>query len=114
MMAGSEYAQPRHLLRNRKFTVRIKFFRFATAKNHKAHFETRAQFEYARQGSDDLCTVESRKRAFLVQPRNGPKIETNTFLGCEAFSLTSQKDASGHQKGQAQFVDGYLSLLAPR
>src|SRR5215831_2768577 len=65
-------------------------------------------------GSDDLCTVESRKRAFLVQPRNGPKIETNTFLGCEAFSLTSQKDASGHQKGQAQFVDEYLSLLAPR
>jgi hypothetical protein len=39
------------------------------------------------------------------------KIEKTTFLGCEAFSLTSQKDANGHQKEQAQFVDGYLSLL---
>jgi hypothetical protein len=36
------------------------------------------------------------------------KIGRTTFLGCEAFSLTSQKDAGGHQKGQAQFVDGFL------
>jgi len=36
------------------------------------------------------------------------------FQGCEAFSLTSQKDVNGHQKGQVQFVGGYLSLLEPR
>jgi len=64
-------------------------------------------------GSDDLCKTESRKRAFLVHRRNGRKIERTKFLECEASSLTSQKDASGHQKGQAQFVDGYLSLLGP-
>ena len=52
-----------------------------------------------------------RKRALLVHGRNGRKIEKTRFLGCEAFSITSQKDANGHQKGQAQFVDGYLSLL---
>jgi hypothetical protein len=63
--------------------------------------------------SDDLCTVESRKRTFLVHRRSRRKIENTIFLGCEAFSLTSQNDASGHQKGQAQFVDGYLSLLEP-
>jgi hypothetical protein len=36
------------------------------------------------------------------------------LLGWGAFSLTSQKDVNGHQKGQAQFVGGYLSLLEPR
>jgi hypothetical protein len=63
--------------------------------------------------SDDLCRTESRKRAFLVHHRNERKVEKTTFLGCEAFSLTSQKDASGHQKGQAQFVGAHLSLLGP-
>jgi hypothetical protein len=58
--------------------------------------------------------VESRKRAFLVSHRNRRKIQNTNFLGCEAFSLTSQKDVNGHQKGPAQFVDGYLSLLEPR
>jgi hypothetical protein len=62
-------------------------------------------------GSDDLCTVESRKRAFLVHRRCRRMIENTIFFRCEAFSLTSQKDASGHQKGQAQSVDWYLSLL---
>jgi hypothetical protein len=114
MMAGSAYAQPRHLLRNRKFTIGIKLFRFAKAKIHTANSETRAQFEDARQRQDDLCIVESRKRAFLVQSRNGRKIGKTTFLGCEAFSLISQNDASGRQKALAQFVDGYLSLLGPR
>jgi hypothetical protein len=63
---------------------------------------------------DDLCAVESRKRAFLVSHRNRRKIQNTNFLGCEAFSLTSQKDVNGHQKEPAQFVDGYLSLLEPR
>ena len=65
-------------------------------------------------GSDDLCTTESRKHAFLVHRQNGRKIEKTKFLGCEASSLTSQKDASGHQKRRAQFVGGHLSLLEPR
>jgi hypothetical protein len=63
-------------------------------------------------GSYDVCGTEFNKRAFLVHRRNGRKIEKTTFLGCEHFSITSQKDVNGHQKGQAQFVDGYLSLLA--
>jgi hypothetical protein len=61
--------------------------------------------------SHDLCSVKSRKRAFLVHRQNKRKIERTIFLGCEAFSFTSQKDASGHPKGQVQFVDGFLSLL---
>ena len=61
--------------------------------------------------SHDLCSVKSRDRDFLVHRQNGRKIERTTFLGCEAFSLTSQKDAGGHPKGQVQFVDGFLSLL---
>ncbi len=36
------------------------------------------------------------------------------FLGCETFSLTSQKGVNGHQKGQVEFADGYLSLSEPR
>jgi hypothetical protein len=65
-------------------------------------------------GSDDVCTAESPKRAFLVHGRYRRKIENTIFLRCEAFSLTSRKDANGHQKGQAQFVGGYLSLLEPQ
>ena len=42
------------------------------------------------------------------------RLKTRYFLECEAFSLTSQKDVNGHQKGQVQFADGYLSLLEPR
>jgi hypothetical protein len=64
--------------------------------------------------SDNLCTVGSRNLSFLVHCQNGRKIKTATFLGCETFSLTSQKDASGHQKGQAPFVDGYLSFWGPQ
>jgi hypothetical protein len=64
--------------------------------------------------SDNLCTVGSRNLGFFLHRQNGRKIEKATFLGCETLSLTSQKDASGHQKGQAQFVDGYLSLLGPQ
>jgi hypothetical protein len=63
---------------------------------------------------DDPGAVESRMRAFLVSHRNRRKIQNTTFLGCEAFSPTSRKDVNGHQKGQAQFVGGYLSLLEPR
>jgi hypothetical protein len=63
---------------------------------------------------DDPGAVESHMRAFLVSHRNRRKIQNTTFLGCEAFSLTSRKDVNGHQKGQAQFVGGYLSLLEPR
>jgi hypothetical protein len=64
--------------------------------------------------SDNLCTVESRNLGFVVHSQNGRKIKTATFLGCETFSLTSQKDAGGHQKGQAQCVVGYLLLLGQR
>jgi hypothetical protein len=51
---------------------------------------------------------------FLCHLEIGARFRTLHFLGCEAFSLTSQKDVNGHQKGQAQFVGGYLSLLEPR
>jgi hypothetical protein len=51
---------------------------------------------------------------FLCHIEIGARFGTLHFLGCEAFSLTSQKDVNGHQKGQAQFVGGYLSLLEPR
>jgi len=51
---------------------------------------------------------------FLCHIAIGARFRTLHFLGCEAFSLTSQKDVNGHQKGQAQFVGGYLSLLEPR
>jgi hypothetical protein len=63
---------------------------------------------------DDLCVAECHERAFVVSSRNRAQdSKTPHFLGCEAFSLTSQKDANGHQKGQAGFVGGYLSLLEP-
>jgi hypothetical protein len=65
------------------------------------------------QRRDDRCIVESRG-LLLCQIEIGARFRTLHFLGCEAFSLTSQKDVNGHQKGQAQFVGGYLSLLEPR
>jgi hypothetical protein len=77
-------------------------------------FETVRSLTTLGSGSGDLCTAESRKRAFLVHGRYRRKIENTIFLRCEAFSLTSRKDANGHQKGQAQFVGGYLSLLEPQ
>ena len=59
--------------------------------------------------------AEWRERAFVVSSRNRAQdSKAPHFLGCEAFSLTSQKDANGHQKGQAEFVGGCLSLLEPR
>jgi hypothetical protein len=59
------------------------------------------------------CAGGFHRRAFLVSHRNRRKIQNTPFLGCEAFSLTLQKDVNGHRKGQAQFVGGYLSLLEP-
>ena len=51
---------------------------------------------------------------FLCHIEIGARFKTLHFLGCEAFSLTSRKDVNGHQKGQAEFVGGYLSLLERR
>ncbi len=61
-----------------------------------------------------LCVVKFHERAFLVSRRNRAQDSRQHILGCEAFSVTSQKDANGHQKGQSEFVGGYLSLLQPR
>ena len=42
------------------------------------------------------------------------RLRTRYFLECETFSLISQKGVNGHQRGQVEFADGYLSLLEPR
>ena len=51
---------------------------------------------------------------FLCHMETDARFRTLHFLGCEAFSLTSQKDANGRSKGQVAFVGGYLSLLELR
>jgi hypothetical protein len=51
---------------------------------------------------------------FLCHIEIGARFGTLHFLGWEASLLTSQKDVNGRQKGQEQFVGGYLSVLEPR